>query len=290
MAMTVEPLAETFGVRISGVDVRRLTEAERDRLVDAANTSGVVHVPDQSLTDEEQIAFTETFGPLRLLRVNKARASKRPPGIVEISNVDADGNLIPPDSDVLRFSKGNRLWHSDYSYTAEHAAQSVLYAEEAAESGGETEFADMAAAHDALPPEEQRRLATMTATHDRFHSRIKSGFTDFTAEDYARTPPAKHPLVSVHPVTGRRSLLIGSHVSAIDGMSEPETESLVAELLAHATQPRFVYRHRWSPGDVIVWDNRSTLHRGRPADPSERRVMRRTAAHNAPQAATAAAH
>ena len=204
MPKNLVPLTGSFGVRITGVDVRRLAPREHAARIDAANRSGVVHIPDQILSDTEQLAFTELFGPIRILRVNHARTSKRPPGIVENPDVDAEGKLIPPDSQVLRFSKGNRLWHLDHSYTERHAAQPILFAEEAVSKGGETEFADMAAAHDALPATVQQRLAGLTAGHDRFQFRIKSGFMDFTAEEYARSPPVAHPLVSIHPTTGRK--------------------------------------------------------------------------------------
>ena len=275
--MKISALKPAFGLRIDSIDVRHLTEAERDEIIRAGNTAGVVHIPGQSLSEEEQLAFTEIFGRIRVLRVNRARNSQRPPGIVEISNIDANGNLVPPSNDMLRFSKGNMMWHSDYSYTADWAAQSILYALEAVSKGGETEWASTEAAYDALPQAEKVRLSKLTTTHDRFHSRIKNGYNEFTEEDYRLTPPVPHPLVTTHPVTGRKALLLGSHLSKIDGMSEEETEELVAELTEHCCQPEFVYSHRWTPGDIVIWDNRSTLHRGRPADPTERRVMRRTA-------------
>ncbi len=278
--MQTEPLTDGFGLRITGVDVTALSDDQRDCIVEASNREGVLHLPGQTLTDAEQLAFTGLFGEVRTLRANRHRASKRPPGIVEISNVDADGNLMEPDAKTLQFSKGNRLWHSDYSYTQERAAQSLLYAEEAVNEGGETEFADMQGAYDALPEREKQRLEGLVGVHDRFHSRLRSGYTDFTEEERAAAGSAKHPLISVHPVTGRRSILIGSHVSAIIGMDDGAAEALLSGLLQHATQPQFVYRHTWAPGDLIIWDNRSTLHRGRPADPGQRRVMRRTAVHD----------
>ncbi len=275
--MKVTTLHPAFGLKIEDVNVKSLSHAERDEIIKAGNTAGIVHIPGQSLSEQEQLDFTSIFGRIRILRVNRARDSKRPPGIVEISNIDAEGKIVPPSNDMLRFSKGNMMWHSDYSYTADWAAQSILYALEAVRKGGETEWASTEAAYDALPQTEKDRLGMLTATHDRFHSRIKSGFTDFTEEDYKLTPPVPHPLVTTHPVTGRKSLLLGSHVSAIDGMTEAEAEALVAELTEFCEQPQFVYAHSWTPGDIIVWDNRSTLHRGRPANPTERRVMRRTA-------------
>ncbi len=275
--MKTETLKPLFGRRIEGIDARALLPGQRDAVVEAGNRNGVVHIPGQNLSEEEQLTFTEIFGTIRVLRLNRHRKSQRPPGIVEISNVDADGNILSPDADMLRFSKGNQLWQSDYSYTQDWAAQSVLYAIEAVSDGGETEFASTEAAYDALPEAEKARLGRLTATHDRFRSRIKSGYTDFADQDYWLTLPVQHPMVTTHPVTGRKALLVGSHVSAIEGMSEASCEALVGELITHCTQPQFVYTHRWTPGDIVIWDNRSTLHRGRPADPMERRVMRRTA-------------
>lgn len=278
--MQIDPLMPSFGVKITGVDVNSLTAGQAEAILEAGNTQGIVLIPGQSLTDAQQLEFTGLFGKVRVLRLNKHRASKRPPGIVEISNVDAQGNLVMPDNPMVHFSKGNQLWHSDYSYTPQWAAQSFLYAEEAVDGGGETEFADMASACEALPEREQANLERLVATHDRFHSRIKSGYTDFTQAERDASPPGRRTLVTAHPVTGRKVICIGSHVSAIDGMTSEQTEALVGQLLAHATQPQFVYTHQWRPGDLILWDNRSTLHRGRPADPTQRRVMRRTAVHN----------
>ena len=272
-----EPLTPCFGLRITGVDLTALDAGQEQAIIDAGNRAGVVHIPGQNLSEREQLDFTALFGPIRVLRVNKARRSKAQAGVVEISNVDAAGRVVSPDAEILRFSRGNLLWHSDYSYTRERAAQSILHALEAARTGGETEWASTEAAYTALPEAEKARLGRLTATHDRFHSRIKSGYTDFSEEEYRLTPPVRHPLVITHPVTRRKALLVGSHVSGIDGMSEAECETLVAELVAHCTQTRFVFSHRWTPGDVVIWDNRSTLHRGRLADPTERRVMRRTA-------------
>ncbi|MYI68461.1 MAG: TauD/TfdA family dioxygenase [Boseongicola sp. SB0673_bin_14] len=134
--MKVTPLARAFGLRVEGVDVRNLSDSERGEIIRAGNAAGVVHIPEQSLSEAEQLEFTRLYGRVRVLRVNRARNSQRPPGIVEISNVDADGNIVPPGNDMIRFSKGNMMWHSDYSYTADWAAQSILHALEAASEGG----------------------------------------------------------------------------------------------------------------------------------------------------------
>lgn len=275
--MRTQTLTSLFGLQLNGIDLRSLSPSDQQTVINAGNRNGVVYIPKQHLSEKEQLAFTELFGTIRVLRANRHRKSMRPPGIVEISNVDPKGNIIPPDDAMLRFSNGNQLWHSDYSYTKDWAAQSILYALDAVTDGGETEFANTEAAYDALPVAEKARLSRLIATHDQFQSRIKTGYTDFTEEEYQLSPPVEHPLITTHPITGRKALLIGSHVSAINGMSREASETLLAELVAHSTQPQFVYSHRWTRGDVVIWDNRNTLHRGRPADPKERRVMRRTA-------------
>lgn len=278
--MRTEQLTEVFGVKITGIDVMSMSGEERQAILVLANSAGVVLLPGQDLTQQDQLRFTQTFGPVRILEANPGKKVTTLPGIVGISNLDANGNPVAPDAKAMRFSKANMLWHSDYSYTQDWSAQSMLYAEQAVSSGGETEFASSEAAYLALPEEDKARFQGMTAVHDLLLARRREGFGDFNDEDRARLPPARHPLVPRHPVTGKKSLLLGSHLCGVDGMTQEESDQLITELTAFATQPKFVYSHRWTPGDLLIWDNRSTLHRGRPADPGEPRVMRRTAVHN----------
>jgi len=277
--MRISPLSGQFGAVISAIDVRDLTAAQRRLLLTTANAAGVVVIRSQCLTEQEQLEFTSHFGRVRILKANPGRRTKHLPGIVSISNLDADGNIMAPDAEAMRLSRGNPFWHSDYSFTPGWSAHSILYAMTAATDGGQTEWARTEAAFDALPQGRKDRLSGLVVVHDLLRSRRKSGYCDFPAGDRDRFPPARHPLVTRHPETGSLALLLGAHACKIEDMADADAATLLNELTAFATQDRFVYSHRWRPGDLVIWDNRTTLHRGRPGNPEQPRVMRRTAVH-----------
>jgi alpha-ketoglutarate-dependent 2,4-dichlorophenoxyacetate dioxygenase len=170
---------------------------------------------------------------------------------------------------------GNRLWHTDSSFKQARGALSMLYAHAVPPDGGETEFGDCRAAYDRLPRPMQQQIERLEAEHSLMHSRAVLGFTDFSPEERAALPPAVHPLVSVNPRTGRKSVYVASHASHIVGMQVAEGRLLIADLIEAATRPDLVYRHAWRVGDLVVWDNRCTMHRGMAFDESYPRDLRR---------------
>jgi len=231
--------------------------------------------PGQPLDDEQQIAFSLRFGPLETsIRKDRKRRVTRPE-ISEIANVDEHGRIVDADDERAIYNAGNQLWHSDSSFKRVPAMASLLSAREVPPEGGETEFADMRAAWDALSEEKRRGLEGLVAVHDFVYSRGLIGYDQFTEAERVAVPPVQQALVRAHPATGRKALYLGSHASHIIGWPVEEGRRLLRELLEFATQPRFVYRHSWRVNDLGMWDNRCVLHRGRPWDPSYRRVMHR---------------
>jgi alpha-ketoglutarate-dependent 2,4-dichlorophenoxyacetate dioxygenase len=200
-----------------------------------------------------------------------------PPEIADLSNVDAEGRLIPPEDRRMLYHSGNQLWHSDSSFKKIPALASLLSAREVPPEGGETEFASLWGAWEALPEPTQRRLEGLVAVHHLAYSRSLVAPGLLTSEQEAELPPVRQALVRTNPVNGRKTLYVGSHASHIEGMPEDEGRTLLQLLLALATQPPLVFCHRWQAGDFVIWDNRAVLHRGRPWDTSRyRRVMHRT--------------
>lgn len=245
--------------------------------IDAAfNRHGILVFPEQPMTDEQQLAFSRLFGPLEV-NPNYAGAKMRlRPDIADISNLDAEGRVLARDDRRNLFNIGNQLWHTDSSFKRIPAKCSLLSARELPESGGETEFADLRAAWDALPEARKRELQWLVVEHSIFRSRSQIGFADFNDEISKELPPVPQALVRHHFVSGRTSLYLASHASHIVGWPVGEGRALIEELIAFATQPQFVYQHRWTVGDLVMWDNRCTMHRGRPYDDKQRRVLHRT--------------
>jgi alpha-ketoglutarate-dependent 2,4-dichlorophenoxyacetate dioxygenase len=228
------------------------------------------------VSDEQQLAFSQLFGPLEV-NPNYAGAKMRlRPDIADISNLDAEGRVLARGDRRNLFNLGNQLWHTDSSFKRIPAKCSLLSARELPPSGGETEFADLRAAWDALPQSRKRELDGLVVEHSIFRSRSQIGFADFNDEIFKQLPPVPQALVRHHPASGRTSLYLASHASHIIGRPVEEGRTLIEELIAFATQPQFVYQHRWTVGDLVVWDNRCTMHRGRPYDDTQRRVLHRT--------------
>lgn len=281
MSMSVRPLTPHFGAEIRGIDLRLpQSPARLDAVYDAFLTHGVLVLPGQALTVAQHQAFAQTFGALWLLPEAPVVGGQRriaDRAIDDVSNLDSRGELAGAASDKVMFQLGNRLWHSDLSFRSTPAQASMLHALEIAEEGGETEFADLHAPYEALPEARKAELEALVAVHSLSHSRLRGGHDrlDAAALD-AIAPPALQPLVRIHPETGRRGLYVGAHASSVVGMEAAEGAALIDELLALATQPRFVYAHRWAVHDLVIWDNRRVLHRGRPFDADHvRRVMHR---------------
>ena len=281
MAIEVTPLHPTLGAEVRGVDLSRPVSPGVFAEIEAAfNRHGILVFPDQRLTDEQQLAFTQLFGPLEV-NPNYAGAKMRlRPDIADISNLDAEGQVLARDDRRNLFNLGNQLWHTDSSFKRVPAKCSLLSARELPSSGpmggGETEFADLRAAWDALPEARRRELDGLVVEHSIFRSRSQIGFADFIDEIFKQLPPVPQALVRHHPASGRTSLYLASHASHIIGWPVEKGRALIEELIAFATQPRFVYQHRWTVGDLVIWDNRCTMHRGRPYDDTQRRVLHRT--------------
>jgi alpha-ketoglutarate-dependent 2,4-dichlorophenoxyacetate dioxygenase len=281
MAIEVTPVHPTLGAEVRGVDLSRPVSPGVFAEIEAAfNRHGILVFPDQRLTDEQQLAFSQLFGPLEV-NPNYAGAKMRlRPDIADISNLDAEGQVLARDDRRNLFNLGNQLWHTDSSFKRIPAKCSLLSARELPSSspmgGGETEFADLRAAWDALPEARRCELDGLVVEHSIFRSRSQIGFADFNDEIFKQLPPVPQALVRHHPASGRTSLYLASHASHIIGWPVEKGRALIEELIAFATQPQFVYQHRWTVGVLVIWDNRCTMHRGRPYDDTQRRVLHRT--------------
>jgi alpha-ketoglutarate-dependent 2,4-dichlorophenoxyacetate dioxygenase len=280
MSLDIRPLHPLFAAEASGIDLRKTLDASQVRAIeDAMDQHAVLVFRDQPLTQAEQMRFAESFGPLDLgLRKLHGGAAHRfdYEALIDISNVAADGSLAKRDSRKVVSNIANQLWHSDSSFQQPKAQYSMLSAVVLPSRGGETEFADLRAAYDALPADLQHEIAGLEAEHYALHSRILLGDTGYTEAQMATIPPVRWPLAQVHPGSGRPLLFVGVHARAIAGYSLAEGRMLLSDLLEHATQRAFVYRHEWRVGDLVMWDNRCTIHRGRRYDLDERRELRRS--------------
>jgi alpha-ketoglutarate-dependent 2,4-dichlorophenoxyacetate dioxygenase len=279
--MKITELYDGYVGEVSGVDLADSgSDTHFQDLQAALDHCGVLVFHGTPMDQERQIAWAGQFGRLEgegqnvnIVMQGKARISHQ---LADISNVDASGDLMARQDRRRMFSLGNQLWHTDSSFKRIPAKYSALHAHSVAPEGGETQFADMRAAYDALPQAMKERIEDLVAEHSIFCSRAKLGFMDFTDEERASLPPVHRPLVRVHPATGRKALYLASHASHIHGMEVPDGRMLIRELLEHATQREFVHTHKWAVGDLVIWDNRCTLHRGRPYDDAKyARDMRR---------------
>lgn len=278
MTLRVAALAEkTFGAVIDRVDVRSLDEAAWRGVESAFLEHGVIVLKGQDLGVEEQVAFARRFGELELQSDQTMDPElEGKPLVLDISNVDADGNHITDRSHPqTRYLGGNEGWHSDSSFKAVSAKASVLHAIEVPSAGGHTGYADARSGYDALTGDQKRKLEGKRAFHSLAYSQALAKAVDGDVPDDPTTlPGAWHPLLRVHPDTGRTSLFIGRHAALVDGLSVQDSRELLDRLEEHTCQPERTYYHQWEPGDVVVWDNRCMLHRATPWDLAERRVLR----------------
>ena len=281
MELTIRQLHPLFVGEVEGVDAAApLDAATVSALIAAIDRYAVLVFRDQHLDDERQMAFARNFGELELPRSGRAAVKRRlRPEISDISNLDEE-NRVRGRDDPRRFDQlGNRLWHTDGSFRRVPAALSMLYAHRvpgpSPRGNGETEFADMRAAYDALTEATRDAIADLIATHDIAWSRAQLGFTDLLFGEKNVLPPVPQRLVRLHPGSGRKSLYVAAHASEIVGWPVPDGRLLLRELIEHATQREFVYRHDWREGDLVIWDNRCTMHRGRHFDESRVRDLRR---------------
>jgi alpha-ketoglutarate-dependent 2,4-dichlorophenoxyacetate dioxygenase len=276
MALAVKPITPRFGAELSGVDLTKpLTDAEKAEILAAQNAWGVTVWRNTGLDDESHIAFSRIFGHIELAPRPRAKSRHKHREIFDASNLDADGNIL--DNEMLRLhKKGDRLWHTDSSYMELRSAYSLLLAHEVPPEGGQTWFADTRTAYDDLPQSMKDRLEGLVIEHSLWWSRKQAGYP-FTEEDVDARPCARHPLVHVHEGSGRKTLYVAAHARDIVGMPREEGRKLLADLVAHATQPKYVFAVTWSVGDLTIWDNLCTMHRGGDfEDTKYRRDMRRT--------------
>jgi alpha-ketoglutarate-dependent 2,4-dichlorophenoxyacetate dioxygenase len=281
MVPEARPLHPHFAGELTGVDVRALDEGGIGEIRALMDRFAVLVVRDQPFADEEQVTFARRLGGGEIVtKIGRSIIDHAPrlsePGVTDISNLDENARIIAREDRRRMYSLGNRLWHTDSSFQDPTARYSMLSAKEVPSKGGETEYADMRAAYDALPAELKEQIAELRAFHSIIYSRSTIGFTEFSDAERAQFPGAEHPLVRVHPGSGRTSVYIASHAERIVGWPVPDGRLLLRELMALATLSEFVYRHRWRVGDFVIWDNRCTMHRGLPFDESrERRDLRR---------------
>jgi alpha-ketoglutarate-dependent 2,4-dichlorophenoxyacetate dioxygenase len=265
MAITVYPVTPDFAAEIGDVDLSQTVEpSDVDAIKEAFAKYAVLIFPDQRLSQDQHLDFAKLFGPLEttiaLYRKNaRLRVRKE---FADVSNLSPDNEVWGKESRQRMFQLGNRLWHTDSSFKRLPARASLLYARSIPPIGGHTEFADERAAYDALPEGMKRRLDSLVAEHSIFNSRARLGFTEFSDEERQGMPPVPQVVVRTIPESGRKSLYLASHAGRIFGMPEEDGRILIDELVAHATQRQFVYTHRWRVHDLVIWDNRSTMHRG----------------------------
>ncbi len=280
MGLQIRQIHPVFAGEVSGVDISRpLTPEEVAAIDEGMARHAVLVFHDQRLTDEQQMAFTRNFGVLEDARggnITKPEDKRLQVGMNDVSNLGKDGRPLERDSRVRLFNLGNMLWHSDSSFRPIPAKYSLLSARVVNPVGGNTEYADMRAAYDPLDEATKALIEDLICEHSLMYSRGSLGMLDYTDEERAMFKPVRQRLVRTHPVTGRRSLYLSSHAGGILGMPMPEARVLLRDLTEHATQPAFVYVHRWRPWDFVMWDNRRTMHRVRRFDDSQPRDMRRT--------------
>ena len=277
MSLELIAINKNFGAYASGINITEdIGEQEKIEIEAAMDKFAVLIWQNCPLEDERQIKLAENFGQIEVSLLSKVRGKGGPANksLVPISNVADDGDLLDRDGRRLGSQVANQFWHSDSSFMQHVAKYSLLSAREVPKEGGNTEFADLRAAYDELPDSSKTMVEGLIAEHHVFHSRITLGLK-YTPEEISASPPAHWPLVRVHPSSKRKVIFPPVHIRAIKGMSDPEARLLVNELIEHATQKHFCFAHKWSRGDLVMWDNRVTLHRGRRYDLGEKRVLRR---------------
>ena len=280
MPVTTRQIGPCFAAEVDGVDLTKpLSEDEIAAIHAGMDCYAVLVFHDQPLNDEQQLAFTRSLGEIEHAIGTSLRAPdeyRLPTTFADVSNLDKDNRVYARDDRRRLFAIGNRLWHSDSSFKVVPAKYSLLHARSIPSRGGNTEFADMRAAYDALDAESKTEVEGLICEHSQIFSRQQLGFFDFTDEEKERFKPVRQRLVRTHPVTGRKSLYLASHAGGIVGWPVPEARAFLRDLIEHATQREFVYSHTWRVGDLVMWDNRQTMHRARPFPAHEPRDVRRT--------------
>ncbi len=264
----LEPTGATFGTIVTGVSLADLSDTEWKEIEAAFHEYALLVFPGQHLTSQQQVELGRRFGEIEHLFGDT--------GIIPISNQRPDGSLLDDGEPGMEIMRGNEGWHTDSSYMPVSARASVFSAHVVPKSGGQTEWADMRAAYEALDPATRERIGELSAYHSLRYSQAQLGDTSEFGYGYHDGPIPLRPLVKIHPITGRPSLFIGRHAYGIPGLSDDESEKLLAELMDFACQTPRLHQHEWRPGDIVVWDNRCLLHRARPYDHREPRSMKHT--------------
>ena len=281
MTLQIHPLHPVFVGEVSGIDLSKPITPEQARQIEAGmDRYGVLIFHDQRITDEQQMDFSRHFGELEVSsqgEMSRPEERRLAMEMADVSNLD-EHNQVRARDDAKRLSSlGNRLWHSDASFRAVPARYSLLSARVVPDAGGNTEFADMRAAYDALDAKTKNEIEDLITEHSIAFSRAELGFDAFPPEHQAKLRPVRHRLVTTHPGSGRKVLYLSAHIGSILGWPVPEARAFIRDLMEHATQPRFVHTHAWRLNDLVMWDNRATMHRARRyADMAEVRDLRRT--------------
>jgi len=281
--MTIRQVHQHFVGEVSGIDISQPLNSEQVAAIEAGmDRHAVLVFHDQALTDDQQLAFSRNFGELEVtLAGQMAKPEERRLGdrleLGDISNLTAQNRIRARDDRSRMYALANRLWHSDASFRAIGAGYTLLHARVVPSKGADTEFADMRAAYDALDDATKAEVDGLVTEHSIVFSREQIGFSDYREGNEDRLKPVRHRLVITHPVTGRKSLYLSSHIGGIVGWPVPEARAFIRDLMEHATQPQFVYAHKWRVGDLVMWDNRTVMHRARRFDDlREVRDLRRT--------------
>jgi alpha-ketoglutarate-dependent 2,4-dichlorophenoxyacetate dioxygenase len=280
VSFTCRQIGPCFAAEVEGLDLREpLSPGDVASIHDAMDTYAVLVFHAQDLNDNQHLAFSRSLGDLENssgTSLREAEDDRLPSTFADVSNLDKNQHVLALDDRRRLFAIGNRLWHSDSSFKLVPAKYSLLRALIVPSRGGNTEYADMRAAYDALDDEIKAVAEDLICEHSQIYSRLQLGFTDFTDAERERFKPVRQRLVRMHPSTGRKSLFLASHAGKIVGWPTPEAMGFLKDLIEHATQRQFVYAHEWRVGDVVMWDNRRTMHRGRPFPQQEPRDVRRT--------------
>jgi alpha-ketoglutarate-dependent 2,4-dichlorophenoxyacetate dioxygenase len=280
MVISITDLTPGFVGEVAGIDItQRLTRTQVQELEAGMDRYAVLVFHDQKFTDEAQQAFSLNFGPLEATaggNVTRPEDRRLSDGMADVSNLGADHKPLPRDDRRRLFNLGNRLWHSDSSFRPIPAKYSLLSGRIVVDRGGRTEFADMRAAYDALDTATKAEIEDLVCEHSLIYSRGTLGFTELSEDERRAFTPVRQLLVRTHPVTGRKSLYLSSHIGTIIGWPMPEARAFIRDLTEHATDPRFTYAHKWRQYDLVMWDNRTTMHRVRRFDETQVRDVRRT--------------
>ena len=276
MAILVNRLTDNFAAEIRGVDLsQKIPSGDFADVKTAFEQHSILVFPDQPLTDQQQIIFSERFGELEKT-INSKKQSGAGKPVTVLTNVGKDGEVIAPEDRRMVFNTGNQMWHTDSSFKPVPAMMSLLSGREVPSEGGETEFASMRAAYDGLDDKQKHELEHLICIHDFAYSRSLIDTSLLDREDRHELPPVRQAMIRINPVNRRKNLFLGAHASYVEGWPLEKGRTLIIELNRHITDNKYIYKHTWKRNDLVIWDKRCALHRGRPWQKIDKRVMHRT--------------